>query len=404
MKKWGVLGWGKSGQAVAKYLEKKNEGVIGIDDFSSCCVKDVDLSEIHTLVVSPGIKMGHPLLQKAKHKICITSEMEMGLSLCKDKKIPLVAVTGSVGKTTTSLLLTHFLQRGGKKAHCLGNVGTPILSFFLEEQAADLLVIEISSFQIEKMKPQELFDQVVILNLYPNHLDYHKSYEEYKNTKLSLANFLKPEGELMVSEEIALSVEGMRKRVCIYEKERVAIDLVKGYRGNIFLENIQVAGVVAKRWGVLSTQADIDCFAMPGHRLEDLGEIKGVSFVNDSKATSVMATLGAVKSMTKRVILLAGGIDKAADFTPWLTMFREKVKMLVVMGEAKEKLSDMCKEILPVVHATCMQEAVKFAFAKAERGDCILLSPGCASYDQYANYEERGESFKQAVLELQGVI
>lgn len=404
MKKWGILGWGKSGQAAAKYIQSKNEECICIDDFSPCCVKTVDLSEIHTLVVSPGIKMNHPLVVEAKKRgINLTSEIELGLSLCKERDIPLIAVTGAVGKTTTSLLITHFLQRGGKNVLCLGNIGSPLLSFFLEEKNVDLLVLELSSFQIEKMQPREFFDQVVILNLYPNHLDHHTSYEEYVKVKLSLADFLKPEGELMISEEIFQSNGVLGKRVCLYEKERVAMDLTKGYRGGIFPENLMVAGVVASRWGVEVTQEDLECFKPPAHRLENIGKIKGVSFVNDSKATCVMATIGAVKTITKNIILLAGGMDKAADFTPWLELFRGKVKRMIVMGEAKEKLAKMFQGYLPVEIASDMQEAVELAFARAEKDDCILLAPGCASFDQYKGYEDRGECFKQAVLKLQGV-
>lgn len=405
MKKWGILGWGKSGQAVGRYLQAKNEEFLGIDDFVAGCAKNVDLAEIHTLVVSPGVKMDHPLLAAAKKRgITITSELEIALSLCKEREIPLIGITGSVGKTTTSLLLTHLLQRGGKRAFCLGNVGIPVLSFFLEEKQADMLVLEMSSFQIEKMQPKPLFDHVVILNLYTNHLDHHKNYEAYIRVKLSLMDFLKPQGELMVSKEIFHAHALRGKRVCLYEQEKIARDLVKVYTGAIFPENLMVAAVVAKRWGVTATIEDLNQFVAPLHRLENVAEIRGVSFINDSKATSVVATMRAVHSIKKKIILLAGGLDKGADFTPWIEPFKEKVKMMVVIGEAKEKLAQMCQGHLPVMKACTIQEAVELAFGKAEKDDCILLSPGCASYDQFKSYEERGECFKQAVWKLQGAI
>lgn len=355
----------------------------------------LSLEGVSLLVLSPGVLPNHILAQKAKGLgIEVMGEMELGLSALRHHRM--IAITGSNGKTTTTLLIEHVLNSSGLKAKAVGNVGYSICNYAINSNPDDILVIELSSFQLQTLTIRDYMEVAAILNITPNHLDRHSSMEEYASCKLKLQNCLKEKGVFFASKQVVNDFP-LSKKVEIFQtpKEKCS-DLRLGKPESC---NIQYAKEISFHFGVQEDAFEkaISTFRKPPFRIEWVALIDEVAYYNDSKASNVEAVIHAVSLFQSPVILIAGGMDKGSSYRPWIDAFGKKVKAIVVYGQASEKMEKELKEAFFIYKVTFLHEAVKIAKSLAKPLDTILFSPGCSSYDQFANYEERGKTFQKLV-------
>lgn len=421
MQKVVILGLGISGQSAIAYLSNSSSALIGVDRFPEKCTLSgislrsetdpIELEGVDFVIKSPGILNSHPWVQKALEKnIPITSELDLAFKELKKACKTVVGVTGSNGKTTTTLLITHILQKKGMKAVAAGNVGTPLLSQL--NASANIYVVEMSSFQLESICPNPLMDFAMILNITPNHLDRHSSFEEYVRAKFCIQRCLKEGASLFMSSQVKMFSsyfrQGGQQEFFDLSKERVETILPLSYRegrSRLYphdLDNFSAAYAIVSRLGVSDVEFSeaVASFQKPPHRVEFVRTWKGVEYVNDSKATSVDAVMKAVKAMPSRVVLIAGGVDKGGSFQEWIPLFRQKVACVFAMGDAARR---MVKELTPdvnVVKVSSLEEGVEKASKAAQKGEIVLLSPGCSSFNQFKDYQERGDRFKEMVFAL----
>ena len=374
------------------------------------------------IVVSPGVPPDAELLRwAANYGIPVISELELGYMFCT---APIVGVTGTNGKSTTVSLLQEMLKANGIGSHLLGNIGRPICEDILEIPSDSIIALEVSSFQLEKIKrfrPKI----AVLLNLTQDHLDRYRDMAEYRKMKLrifenqencdyAILNYDDPKvRELSDRIKSKIFYFSMNQKVkgSYIEDGRLFIDLGEGpieicrkedvyLSGNHNLENVLAAALALK---LIDNKADIlstvKNFISLQHRFELVAEIEGVKFIDDSKSTTVDSTLKALESFSENnVILIAGGRDKGSDYSP-ITNQIKKLKYLVLIGEARKKIKDALSGFnIPVTEAITMQETVSFSRRIAKEGDTILLSPMCSSFDMFKDYKERGEVFRTAVF------
>jgi len=376
-----VIGMGRSGRAATQLLRKKKIQVTCFDDHLGPAFSGQ--MEFDFVVISPGIPLTHSLVIHAKEKgIEVIGEAELGLRYLKNR---MIGVTGTNGKTTVTTLITHVLNHCGKKAIALGNIGKPLCEYALNPDSEEIIIIELSSFQLETLS-SKVFDCGVILNITPDHLDRHSSMEEYTSVKWQLKNCMKKNGVfftensyLHLSKKIEYSPANMLGKL-----------------------NVRASFAICQQLGISSAEfcSAILTFKKPPHRLNLIKKIDGISFYDDSKGTTVEATLFALESIDKPIWLIAGGLDKGGDFSKWKKPFREKVKGVFVIGKAAPLIEGALQDEIEVVLADSIEEAVQKAFRKAVKGDVILCSPGCASYDMFRDYIERGKRFQKAVRDL----
>lgn len=374
-----MLGYGVTGKAVEAFCQTRGHRFSVYEAGRS--LKGVDL-----IVKSPGIPLDHPLV--LQQEIPVTTEIDLALDEIHGKT--LYAITGSNGKTTTTLLTTHLLKCAGKKALACGNVGRPLISAV--DSDAEVLVIELSSFQLASMRLRPVFDKGVILNITPNHIDWHKGFAAYAEAKLRLAQCLKQGAPLYTNQEIATRFD-LDAHVFPVEP----ISSLRYRNGRVYAhegENIAAAKALT------GTLQGIESFERPPHRLENVRDIDGVAFVNDSKATSIDAVTKAVEAIDTPVVLLVGGVDKGSDYSLWLPSFGQKVKQVIAFGQAANKIAAKLAPSYAVTLAPSLEEGVKQAHTLAKPGETVLLSPGCSSFDQFVNFEHRGDRFKELVLEI----
>lgn len=397
-----VIGYGVSGKAVMALLKKKGIQAVAVDKNPGPDAlldsADFPLDGIDFVVLSPGILPTHPLVLKAKERgLEVIGEMELALCFMENKAI---GVTGSNGKTTTTLLITHVLKTAGIPARAVGNVGEALSTYLLNPNPADILVIELSSFQLETMRQKKL-DLALYLNLSPNHLDRHASMEEYARVKANIQNCLKPGGKLFVSDQVwQLENHYLKDENVEIFRERSGAANVQG----IAAQNVAAAKAVCLSLGVSEEQfsAALPMFEKPPHRIEWVAERDGIRYYNDSKATSVEAVLHALSCLEGPIWLLVGGVDKGASYLPWKS-FHGKVKKIVAYGAASGIIQKELASCYDVQIENTLSGALIAAQKGAVRGDAIVLSPGCASYDQFRSYEHRGDEFKRLVREPIGV-
>lgn len=394
------------------------------------CGKHSDrLLESDYLVLSPGVPASLDIITGATAAgIPIFSEIELAFWVCRGR---ILAVTGSNGKTTTTTLLGEICKASGRPTVVAGNIGTPFSEVARQVDEDGLAVIEVSSFQLERIEQFAPY-VAILLNLTPDHLDRYNSFESYCAAKLRIfenqtaeqfailngddpvsmkAPFPYAGHRLMFSTENQypdMSPEGVLKRgerlsgrLSGNEIDIIEVDKI-GIPGPHNHSNAAAAAAAALACGidVETIAAVLERFKGVEHRLEDAGEVGGVHFVNDSKGTNVDAVIVAIRSMTGKVNLIAGGRDKAGDFTRLLPDATGKVEHLIVLGEAKDKIFEQLGRHIPVVMARSMADAVRKAYDLSHPGDTVLLSPGCASFDMYGNFEERGRDFKNLVRRL----
>jgi len=380
------------------------------------------------VIKSPGIPERSPIVQAIRKKeIQIISEIEFAARFTHAKKI---CVTGSNGKTTTTSLIHHMMKKAGMNASMAGNIGRSFAMQVAEEDY-DYYVLELSSFQLDGLYEFRA-DIAILLNITPDHLDrYDHNMQDYVDSKFSITNNLSEDQYFIFCSDDEITIKELEKIVLkarelpfarkkkdnevayIDEEDNLRIefddvdfsisvsDLALKGRHNQY--NSMAAGITGN---VLRIRKDIIRESLMDyqgveHRLENVLKVHGIQFINDSKATNVNSTWYALESITTKIVWIAGGIDKGNDYSHLTDLVKEKVKGLICLGKDNSKLHSAFDPIVEtIIDSDNMLEAVKTAYYLAENGDTILLSPACASFDLFENYEDRGWQFKDAVKEL----
>jgi len=377
------------------------------------------------IVPSPGVSYDSPLLTAARAKgIPVWSEIELAWRFLRGR---LVAITGSNGKTTTTALTGHLLETAGIPTLVGGNIGTPLISRVDASSEASVTVAEVSSFQLENIagfRP----DVAVLLNLTPDHLDRHASMEEYARAKARIfENQTEADAAVVNADDAQLAglVPARPRRIGFSRSAPVAAGaylrgdeivfrhgsteavLLRrsdiGLRGEHNVENVLAAAAAAYLAGAqpAAIAEGVRTFAGVEHRLEFVGEIGGVGFYNDSKATNVDATLKALDAFPGGLLVILGGKDKGSDYTLLREPLAARARKALLIGAAAEKIAAQISGAVATESAGTLERAVASAFAQARAGDTVLLAPACASFDQFDNYEHRGRVFKQLVRQLE---
>jgi UDP-N-acetylmuramoylalanine--D-glutamate ligase len=450
-----VVGLAKTGLATARFL--KNQGAktivadimtegqlgpyakearaLGIslelgphrqETFTSCDV----------IIVSPGVPVSTPALESARRKgIEVIGEIELAARYIME---PIVAITGTNGKTTTTTLVGEMLKASGIEVYVGGNIGEPLIAYVDKGMRAEVIVAEISSFQLDTTKT--FCPRVgVLLNITEDHLDRYVDFEGYvrskgklfANQKISDVAILNQADDSIRSlvpsiqaakfyfnikedcsgpEDICrdASVYGTRindrQMICLLPEKGAVVLSLEDFkaRGLHNLENAAAASLASLMVGadISGIQRVLNTFEGMRHRLEYIRTVKGISYYNDSKATNVGAVARALESFDVPVILIMGGRDKGGSYSLLEKFIPGRVKRLIVMGEAREKIMSALGPLTSSKGATDLEEAVRVAAKGASRGDSVLLSPGCSSFDMFSDYAERGEAFRRIVEKL----
>ena len=370
---------------------------------------------------TPGMRYDVPQLLKAKENgAAVTSEMEVFFDLC-DAKI--IGVTGSDGKTTTTTLISEMLKKQGYRVWLGGNIGKPLLEETENIKAEDMIVVELSSFQLHTMKQSPSVS--VVTNLSPNHLDMHKDMQEYIDAKKNIFLHQKDGDRLVLNfdNEITKDFEKVSKVKPVFFSRKSRIENgVYLKDGFIYYDDVAVLDIneikipgmhnvenymaaIAALWGIVSVDAIQEVartFGGVEHRIEFVREIDGVKFYNDSIASSPTRTEAGLCSFDKKVILIAGGYDKKIPFDDFGKSIKEHVKTLVLIGKTAPLIKAAAEKagMNEIVMCDSMEQAVRECKKRAECGDTVLLSPACASFDMYKNFAMRGNHFKTVVGEL----
>ena len=425
MKMLGVLGGGESGIGAAALAKHTNWDVFVSDagSLSDAAKKEFDTMGVayeqggHTMskiltaalvVKSPGIPNTVAVIQEIEHAaIPIVSEIEFASNYTD---ATLIGITGSNGKTTTAMLTHHLLSSGGIDAGLAGNIGTSFAKALMQDQH-DVYVLEISSFQLEHIK--KFHPHIaVITNLSPDHLDrYNNSFKDYCATKFNIAknqteedHFLfEADDENIISGITESNIKAQKHPYTNANSNTMFTVNNPSLLGRHNAKNAMAAATIAQLFQLRDQdiQASLQTFQGAEHRLEHVVNILKVAYINDSKATNVNATFYALESMTKPTIWIVGGVDKGNDYSSLLPLVHEKVKAIVCLGVDNQKIIDVFSPVVDVlVEAKNMDVAVKASYDLSQKGDAVLLSPACASFDLFANYEDRGNQFKAAVRKL----
>lgn len=435
-----VIGLGKTGLATVRFLAGRNveiaitdvkpradleallrsEGMSGIDEIVPYDV--AAFSQVDLIVPSPGIPPTNPFLQEAVRRgVPVLSELELAYRFLN---CPIVAVTGTNGKTTTTTLIGNILKRAGKKVFVGGNIGEPLIGFAMGRQEADFAVVEVSSFQLQW---SELFCPAVavLLNTTCDHVDYHGSFAAYREVKerifarqgreqLAILNADGPDSAVLaqqlaartlffsstkpVSRGMFVAAAGLTFIPEEGPRELYPLDMVKP-PGRHNLENVMAAVMAARACGVAAAdiREAIADFRGLAHRIEWVAERGGVTFYDDSKGTNVGAVARALESFSRPILLLMGGRDKDGDFETLAPLVEERVKELILFGEARHRIDQALGGDVATSTVATLGEAVRLACGHAQAGDVVLLSPGCASFDEFADYKARGIFFQKMV-------
>ena len=440
-----VVGMGRSGLSVARWLAKEGARVTVsdvkaekeldkalVDDMRSRGIvvetgghREESFLSADLIVPSPGVPLDMGPLQAAKQK-GVPVLGEMGLAL-QEVDAPIVAVTGTNGKSTVTAFLGAMLAAGGLRVFVGGNIGTPLSDFVAERQQADVVVLEVSSFQLDTM---ESFQPSIglLLNISPDHLDRYSSYEAYVQSKLRifkdqgpghvailndddvlLSDFM-PSGKALV---LRYGEEKGKNRQAFMEGQRIIAALPGGAAHAFSLEKCALPGKHNREnlMGAVLTglalkveapiiQQTMDRFQGLPHRLELVARIRDVDFYNDSKATNVEAAARSVGSFDRPVVLIAGGRHKGSDYAPLVQVAKGRVRKAVLLGESKHLLAQAFEKVIAFSLADTMAEAVAQAFTAARPQDVVLLAPACSSFDMFTDYAERGVAFREAVKGL----
>jgi len=432
-RKVGIVGMARSGIASA-LLVRELEGIPFVSDVMPRekleeAVSRLEEKHIEFECGSPGVPSNVEIIQKAAEAgIPIFSEIELAYWVCRGR---VLAITGSNGKTTTTTLLGEICKASGIPTVVGGNIGTPFAKIARRLPEDGLAVVEVSSFQLERIEQFAPYVGI-LLNVTPDHLDRYDSFDSYAAAKFRLFENQTAEHYAVLNADDAVVMgrqypfKSQRLMFSIDDKQFTGEPPGVFQRGErlygrlggkdfdiIDIARIRIPGPHNRSNAAAAAAAALVCgiapdtiaavlerFAGVEHRLEEVATIGGVRFVNDSKGTNVDAVIVAIKSMSGKINLIAGGRDKAGDFTRLLPVASDKVRNLILIGEAREKIFEQLGRHIPVVMADSMADAVQKAFDLSHPGETVLLSPGCASFDMYRNYEERGRDFKKIVGKL----
>ena len=440
-----VVGLGKSGLAAARFLKERGARVTVSDARPATLI--AELSDLldegfmveagshglltfrrqDLIVVSPGVSMSTPVLTQVRAMGAhIIGEMELGAQFLQGE---VIAVTGSNGKTTTTSLLGEILKTAGRPTLVGGNIGLPVTALVPESTLESWSVIEVSSFQLETVetfKPRV----AVLLNITPDHLDRHGDFVTYAAAKARITEFQTAEDFLVLNGEdketqmVAAKTKAQiywfsaRRRIkqgAFVHGESIFFAKSEGSKpepvmpvaqislaGAHNVENVLAAVCAARLAGVESAtiRSAVAAFKAVEHRLEFVREVAGVRYYNDSKATNVDATMKAIEAFAGGIYLILGGKDKDSDYRVLAPLVRERVKAVITIGSAAEKIQHQMDGVVKIEGAETLARAVAFAHETAISGDTVLLAPACSSFDQFENYEQRGRVFKELVAAL----
>jgi UDP-N-acetylmuramoylalanine--D-glutamate ligase len=441
-----VVGLGRTGLATARFLHQKGARVLVADTADETQLGDsvgilremgvalelgphrvTSFQNADLIVVSPGVSHTiEPIEQARARGISLMSEVELASRFIKE---PIVAVTGTNGKTTTTELLGQMLKNSGISVFVGGNIGNPLIEYVRSGQKKQVVVAEISSFQLDTITA--------------DHLDRYPDFEAYADSKIRVFNnqqaddvavlngsdpLIRAKTKEIKSQRLFFPTLEADEQGAVLNGKRIILNLDKldriqstlriphsafripeyldiakiRLRGRHNFENACAASLAALASGATleGIQKTLDHFKGLAHRLERVATINGVHYYNDSKATNVDGVLRALDSFSKPVLLLMGGRDKGSNFSLLQDRIRAHAKELIVMGEAAEAIRSALGQLLPTKVAASMQDAVTMAFQDADPEDVVLFSPGCASFDWYNNYAERGDDFRRAVEEI----
>ena len=415
-----VVGLGKSGMAAARVLREQGKDVfitevkddssvrlslesllkdgvlkkrnVEIGSHTKSFIEDSDL-----MVISPGVTEDSlPVRLADERNIPVISELELGYSLCP---APIIAVTGTNGKTTVTTLIGEMLTKEGKDAVVCGNIGNPLTGEIKRIKKDSIVVAEVSSFQLERIKDFKPTISI-ILNISANHLDRHRDMKEYISLKSKIFSNQDEDSFVLLNGRDKILRQISRSIKCRVE----FFDEYKDFRNryNIQNENYLAAMSIASLEGVTEDimKETISAFKGIEHRLEYVTTVNGIDFINDSKATTVSSVEWALKSLGGRIILIMGGRYKGGDFGGLKDLIEEKVDCVIAIGEARSRIKHDLAKFKDVFEEKSLDGAVRMAFERAKGGRKVLLSPGCSSFDMFKNYEERGNSFKELCLRL----
>lgn len=437
-KKIFILGMARSGYEAAKLLSDYNNEIIVTDgkeqkeelvsELESLGVKVIITSDQLSLlddsfdyvIKNPGIKYDNPVVVKAKELgIKVINEVEMAYSFL-DKSVNIIGVTGSNGKTTTTTLISEFMKNSFDNVYLGGNIGIPLSNFVRDIKPNSYLVLEISDHQLCDMYNFKT-NVSVLTNITPTHLDFHKSYEVYQMTKKKIFNNHTSDDLAVINKDDEVSMKitddikstkvyyGHDKtNLAYYDEEEIYYDgklviklddiILKGKHN---YQNIMGAIIAVKKYGVTDEviQKVLKEFKGVEHRLEYVDTINGVTYYNDSKATNCVSTITALNSFNQPTILLLGGYDRGHSFHD-LDDSMKNVKCVVCFGETKNRIEEFCNDLnIRCYKNDTLKEAMNVVKDICTPGDVVLLSPACASWDQYDKFEDRGDEFKNLVRE-----
>lgn len=433
-----IIGMGISGRSACYYLLKEGQKVIGVDrNFETLKSNDeikqlqkngldlvsedacIDLSIIDRIIVSPGISRTHPLyLQAIALNKEIIGEVELAASQLIEKKW--IGITGTNGKTTVTLLINHILNCNSIASRALGNVGEPICQL-IDDIHDEVIVAELSSYQLETLESKVL-DFGLIMNITPDHLDRYRNMLEYAKAKIQINQALKKKGLLFVFEDVFKEYQdsfdlsktfsyGYSKtnhlytdlnHIYVHNKKIACLPAILKGKKSHDLENYLAAFVIAYYLGIDPDDINnsFSSFKKPSHRLEFVDEVNEIKFIDDSKGTNLDAVIRAVESFDEDIILIAGGVHKGASYVQWKNTFEKKVRAVFAIGQAAPLIYEDLSSTLPVHICQTLDEAVYKASSFAKKGQIVLLSPGCSSFDMFKDYAHRGEEFKKSVFKL----
>lgn len=437
-KKIFILGMARSGYEAAKLLSDYNNEIIVTDgkeqneelvnELKSLGVKVIITNDQLSLlddsfdyvIKNPGIKYDNPVVIKAKELgIKVINEVEMAYSFL-DKSVNIIGVTGSNGKTTTTTLISEFMKNSFDNVYLGGNIGIPLSNFVRDIKPNSYLVLEISDHQLCDMYDFKT-NVSVLTNITPTHLDFHKSYEVYQMTKKKIFNNHTSDDLAVINkdDEVSMKITDDIKSTKVYyghDKTNLAYYDEEGiyYDGKLVIklddiilkgkhnyQNIMGAIIAVKKYGVTDEviQKVLKEFKGVEHRLEYVDTINGVTYYNDSKATNCVSTITALNSFDKPTILLLGGYDRGHSFHD-LDDSMKNVKCVVCFGETKNRIEEFCNDLnIKCYKNDTLKEAMNVVKDICTPGDVVLLSPACASWDQYDRFEDRGDEFKKLVRE-----
>jgi len=435
-KKIFILGMARSGYEAAKLLSDYNNEIIVTDgkEQDSSLVSELESLGVKVIITgdqlsllddsfdyvikNPGIKYDNPVVVKAKELgIKVINEVEMAYSFL-DKSVNIIGVTGSNGKTTTTTLISEFMKNSFDNVYLGGNIGIPLSNFVRDIKPNSYLVLEISDHQLCDMYNFKT-NVSVLTNITPTHLDFHKSYEVYQMTKKKIFNNHTSDDLAVINkdDEVSMKITDDIKSTKVYyghDKTNLAYYDEEGiyYDGKLVIklddiilkgkhnyQNIMGAIIAVKKYGVTDEviQKVLKEFKGVEHRLEYVDTIDGVTYYNDSKATNCVSTITALNSFDKPTILLLGGYDRGHSFHD-LDDSMKNVKCVVCFGETNNRIEEFCNDLnIKCYKNDTLKEAMNVVKDICTPGDVVLLSPACASWDQYDRFEDRGNEFKKLV-------